>query len=207
MYLSKLTLNEREKSVYQDLGNAHKLHQRIMHGFPDEPTDKPRQDWCILYRHEPDSLVILVQSAIEPDWTRLKENYLQESQIKAFEWQEKSLTEGNLYQFRLKANPSKRDNKTRRTIGIYRQADQIAWLDRKGEQNGFKATGIDVVPTAKTYGRKEKKSDPITIHSVLFQGILQVTDTERFIKALREGIGRGRSYGCGLLSIAKLNLN
>jgi CRISPR system Cascade subunit CasE len=207
MYFSKLTLNEREKAIYRDLGNAHKLHQRIMQGFPDETTETPRQDWHILYRQEPDSLIILVQSAIEPYWQRLPQNYLQSFDVKPLNWEEKLLTDGNLYQFRLKANPSKRDNKTKKTIGIYHNSEQIAWLERKGEQNGFKTMGIDVIQTPKTYGRKSQESPPISIHTVLFQGILQVTNSNNFIKCLREGIGRGRSYGCGLLSIAKLNPN
>jgi CRISPR system Cascade subunit CasE len=205
MYLSKLTLNEREKAVYRDLGNSHKLHQRIMQGFPDETSETPRQDWHILYRQEPDSLIILVQSAIEPDWQRLPQNYLQSFDVKPLNWEEKLLTDGNLYQFRLKANPSKRDNKTKKTRGIYHNSEQIAWLERKGEQHGFKVTGIDVIPTPKTYGKKSQEMPPISIYSVLFQGMLQVTDSDSFTRCLREGIGRGRSYGCGLLSIAKLN--
>jgi CRISPR system Cascade subunit CasE len=207
MYLSKLVLNEREKAIYGDLGNAHKLHQRIMQGFPDESVDNPRQQWHILYRQEPDSLIILVQSAIEPDWSRLPIDYLLSSDFKQLNWDAKQFSIGNLYQFRLKANPSKRDKETRKTIGMFRREDQIAWLERKSAQHGFQTTGIDVIPVPKTYGTKAKGTKPIQIHSVIFQGILQVTDSSSFVQCLREGIGRGRSYGCGLLSIAKFNPN
>jgi CRISPR system Cascade subunit CasE len=40
---------------------------------------------------------------------------------------------------------------------------------------------------------------------VLYQGILQVENSNLLFEAIRQGIGRGRSYGCGLLSIARIN--
>lgn len=207
MYLSKLVFNDRETAVHRDLGNAHKLHQRIMQGFPDEQGENPRQAWNILYRQEPDSLVVLVQSAIAPDWSRLPQGYLLESGSKEVRWKATQFEGGHLYRFRLKANPSKRDKDSRKLIGMFRRDDQIAWLERKASQHGFHAMGIDVIPMPNLFGTKAKGSAPIRIHSVILQGFLQVTDPARFVQSLEEGIGRGRSYGCGLLSIAKLNAN
>jgi CRISPR system Cascade subunit CasE len=178
-----------------------------MQGFPDESLENPRQAWNILYRQEPDSFVILVQSAIKPDWTRLSNGYLVQSCVKDVQWDKQQFSVGNLYQFRLKANPSKRDKETGKTIGMFRRTDQIAWLERKSDQHGFQPMGIDVIPVPNTFGTKSKGTAPIRIHSVIFQGVLQVADSQRFIQSLKEGIGRGRSYGCGLLSIAKLNPN
>ena len=207
MYLSKLVLNEHETAVHRDLGNTHKLHQRIMQGFPDDQGDNPRQAWNILYRQEPDSLVVLVQSTIAPDWSRLPPDYLLKSDNKEIRWDTTHFATGNLYQFRLKANPSKRDKATGKLIGMFRREDQIAWLERKASQHGFQAMGIDVIPVPNLFGTKTKGSAPIRIHSVIFQGFLQVTDPVQFIQSIEKGIGRGRSYGCGLLSIAKPNAN
>jgi CRISPR system Cascade subunit CasE len=39
---------------------------------------------------------------------------------------------------------------------------------------------------------------------VLFNGTLAVTDPERFRAALATGIGSGKAYGFGLLSVARL---
>ena len=44
MYLTKLELNNRDRAVLNDLGNAHKLHQRIMQAFPDEERENARAD-------------------------------------------------------------------------------------------------------------------------------------------------------------------
>ncbi|MFN5515935.1 MAG: type I-E CRISPR-associated protein Cas6/Cse3/CasE [Cyanobacteriota bacterium] len=208
MYLSRLVLNDRERRVYQDLANAHKLHQRIMQGFPDVKEDiaTPRQDWHILYRQEPesDSLIILVQSTIAPDWERLPGGYLTAVRVKSFDWSPQVLKPGNLYQFRLQANPSKRDSKTRKIIGFYQQEEQLNWLLNRSESWGFRCLDVDPVPLPNTYGKKRNQSGKISIHAVLFQGTLQVIDSDKLISALTTGIGRGKSYGCGLLSIAKV---
>jgi CRISPR system Cascade subunit CasE len=216
MYLSKLELNGRDRDVQKDLSNAHKLHQRIMQAFPDRqpkhpvaqpdstPTVGPRDDWNILFRQEPDSEVILVQSDLEPDWSKLREGYLNNwLPPKPFEPDQEQFAAGRILQFRLRANPSKRDNQTKKTIGLWHQADQEAWLQRQGDRCGFKLHGIDVIPSPNVFGLKGDKSAPIRISTALYQGILEVTESELFLAAVHRGIGRGKSYGCGLLSVAR----
>jgi CRISPR system Cascade subunit CasE len=206
MYLSKLVLNERDRKVRSDLSNAHNLHRSLMQAFPDRYQEKPRADWNILFRQELDSDVILVQSdaALEPDWTQLPHGYLVNHVIKSFNLQASQLKPGQIFQFRLKANPSKRDKQSGKLIGMFHRPDQEAWLARKGTQSGFAIETVDVIPTPNLYGTKAKGTSPIKIFTVLYQGTLQVSDPTLFFDAIRQGIGRGRSYGCGLLSIAKL---
>ena len=177
-----------------------------MQAFPDEHQENPRADWNILFRQELDSDVILVQSdsQIEPDWTQLPQGYLVNYSIKPFDLQTNQLKLGQIFQFRLKANPSKRDKQSGKLIGMFHRPDQEAWLARKGNQYGFAIETVDVIPTPNLYGTKAKGTSPIKIFTVLYQGTLQVSDPILFLKAIRQGIGRGRSYGCGLLSIAKL---
>jgi CRISPR system Cascade subunit CasE len=204
MYLSKLNLNERDRTVQRDLSNAHALHQRIMQAFPDEQRENPRADWNILFRQEPDNDTILVQSAIEPNWAGLPQSYLSAHETKPFNLQTSQLEIGRIVQFRLKANPSKRDRQTGKRIGMFYEPDQMAWLERQGGQHGFKLMAVDVIPVPSVFGMKAQKNSPIKIFSVLYQGILQISDPQLFINAICQGIGHGRSYGCGLLSIARL---
>lgn len=206
MYLSKLVLNERDRKVRSDLSNAYNLHRSIMQAFPDEHHENPRADWNILFRQELDSDVILVQSdsEIEPDWTQLPQGYLANHVIKPFDLKASQLKPGQIFQFRLKANPSKRDKQSGKLIGMFHRPDQEAWLTRKGTQYGFAIETVDVIPTPNLYGTKAKETSSIKIFTVLYQGTLQVSDPTLFFEAIRQGIGRGRSYGCGLLSIAKL---
>lgn len=210
MFLSKLVLNERNKKVQKDLGNAHAFHQQIMHAFPDKAdqhdgeTWNPRQQWNILFRQESDSNIILVQSDIEPNWSVLPNDYLDQSITpKLFNPTLEQLIVGRFLRFRLRANPSKRDSKTRKTIGFFRKEDQLAWLERQGENNGFTVHDVLIIPAPKIFGIKQKGSRPIQINTVLYQGFLTIADSSLFLSSLHRGIGRGKSYGCGLLSIAK----
>jgi CRISPR system Cascade subunit CasE len=207
MYLSKLVLNERDRKVRSDLGNAHNLHRSLMQAFPDGHQENPRADWNILFRQELDSDVILVQSdsELEPDWTQLPQGYLANHFVKSFDLQTSQLKLGQVFQFRLKANPSKRDKQSGKLIGMFHPPHQEAWLARKGIQSGFAIETVDIIPTPNLYGTKAKGISPIKIFTVLYQGTLQVSDPALFVEAIRQGVGRGRSYGCGLLSIAKVN--
>ncbi|WP_218080944.1 type I-E CRISPR-associated protein Cas6/Cse3/CasE [Anthocerotibacter panamensis] len=204
MYLSKLILNEKNSQIYRDLGNAHALHQRIMQGFPDETRSNPRADWNILYRHEPDSHVTLVQSTITPDWNRLPSGYLACNEVKSLALMLDGLNVGKTLRFRLKANPSKRESKTTKLIPLTAYEDQITWLERQGASHGFEVRGVEVMPTPDLYGRKSTSSAPIKIFSILYQGVLEIKKKDTFILGLQQGIGRGRSYGCGLLSLMRL---
>jgi len=203
MYLARLELNEHSQMVHRDRSNAHAFHQRIMQAFPNEQRAQARADWQVLFRQEPDSNVVLVQSAIAGNWEILPEDYLAKHQSKLFNAEPQHFEAGRMLQFRLKANPSKRDNQTKKLIGMFHQTDQLAWLERHANQNGFQVHGVDVIPTPNVFGNKVGGKAPIRLVTVLYQGILQVTDSDRFMAAMQQGIGRGRAYGCGLLSIAK----
>lgn len=206
MYLSQLLVNSQKPFVLCELGNAHKFHQRIMQAFPDEESrDRPREDWHILFRQEPDSDVVLVQSAIEPNWSNLPDGYLAKpSEPKPFYLSEKVLSAGSVFQFRLRANPSKRDSKTKKTVGFYHRHDQLAWLERQADRCGFRLLSADAIPSPNVFGIKEKGKPPIRIATALFQGVLEVTAPEPFISTVQHGLGRGKSYGCGLLSLARI---
>ncbi|MDS1270533.1 type I-E CRISPR-associated protein Cas6/Cse3/CasE [Lipingzhangella sp. LS1_29] len=108
---------------------------------------------------------------------------------------------------------------------LYRPEDQISWLLRKGEQHGFivpsgsdRRPDVAPAPVPKVIGYKQvdgHESDracvreggrlgrtKITISPVRFNGHLVVTDSTALVEALCAGIGRGKAFGCGLLSLA-----
>ena len=212
MYLSRIVLNDRDRKVRHDLSNIHNLHRSIMQAFPDieplsdEAQKRVRADWQILFRLEPDSNILLVQSELEPDWGKLPLAYLTQQQCKLFQPEIEQFPVARLLRFRLKANPSKRDNETRKTVGLYYQPDQEAWFGRQAAQHGFSVEGLDIIPAANLWGAKVKGQAQIKIHTALFQGILKVQDPALFVKAVRQGIGKGKSYGCGLLSLQRIDL-
>lgn len=137
-----------------------------------------------------------------------------------------TIRNGDELRFRLLANPTKKVGTTTksqrqagiakdngRRVGIINHNRQIEWLRRKGEQNGFELLSVqadncvsDVIQAEirTLYSkRRTTQSNPITMHSVMFDGKLRVVNVDVFRLALQNGIGPGKAYGCGLLSITK----
>jgi CRISPR system Cascade subunit CasE len=120
---------------------------------------------------------------------------------------------GKRFRFRLRANPSTSCQGKRQ--GLLKLIDQEQWLVRKGTLHGFE------LPTATSFGFENNAVDiivsqsqmlrscqrngcPITIFSAQYDGILAVTDIEKFCTALETGIGHGKMMGLGLLSVVPL---
>ena len=112
---------------------------------------------------------------------------------------------GQVWNFRLCANPVKHeklenDDKRGKVRALYKKDDQIAWIERQSEKNGFSIKDCKIIADYKI------NFDDIKILSVTFDGTLIITDVNIFRNALTKGIGRGKAYGCGLLTIAKANI-
>lgn len=199
MYLSQLLVNPRSRDARIDLADRYELHRTLLNGFPEDlPSDER-----ILYRVEDNPNVpiisVLVQSRYLPEWESVermsRRGYLTDvPQVRRIV---PELALGQRLPFRLQANPTvKRDGKRH---AIYRDDDLLAWLQRKGEQHGFACDMLDVqiVKLGKKYGKRRKQ----TWHAVQFDGLLTVADPERFSVALVNGIGSGKAFGFGLISI------
>lgn len=204
---------------------------------PRREQRTPRSEYNLLHRVDFDQrggkAVLLVQSKVQPDWSFLREGYAAEIECKTVHEQYAAVENGMRLLFRLRANPTKRvgksdtkaaerfhESKIRRRvelIGDERETveeKQIRWLARKGENAGFRLTGVRIKDNvenavAAAQGKinfKKKRSDDrkITFGSVIFEGVLEVTDAEKFRAALQIGIGTGKAYGFGLLSIARI---
>ncbi len=85
------------------------------------------------------------------------------------------------------------------------------WLDRQGKQHGFALLedryGLPKLQNSAyrwhALHKKRDKGEKSGFSSVDFTGELQVTDEHKFLKALFEGIGRSKAFGCGLLLVKR----
>ena len=227
LYLSKLVINVYSREFRRDYADVRQMHRTVMSGYPDLSTGAPaRQSYAVLWRLDRvhGGYVQYVQSACKPDWSQLAGDYLTEpALVRSLQPVLDSIEPGRRFAFRLVANPVRaipRPNErsqpklSERTRGIkvalHNPQQQLAWLIRKGEQHGFVIpTGVRGQPDAApspcqtlTSQRREGDSGHITIEPVRFEGHLIVTDAAAFSNALRTGIGRGKAYGCGLISLA-----
>jgi CRISPR system Cascade subunit CasE len=163
-------------------------------------------------------VVILVQSAVKPDWEYAFHNagYLLAAppDYRPFD---PYFAQGQLLQFRLVANPTKRlrEDSCRRDgnrvdakwVGkrVAVPADQFYdWLARRAAPAGF---SIDrdstTVQPGYVYVNGTRDGRGYRLRSVRYDGVLTVSDAIRFRESLVHGIGSAKGFGFGLLSVKR----
>jgi len=120
------------------------------------------------------------------------------------------LENGQAWNFRLCANPvgHKKKNasdKREKLYALRTAAEQLEWLGEQGLKHGFDVKECSVISDEWRMFKADKddKKDAARLLAVTFEGLLVVTDAEAFRTALTQGIGRGKTHGCGLLTLAK----
>lgn len=210
MYLSRLLLNPKSVQVWKDLSSPYEAHRTILRAFPSEEKGGPGR---VLFRIDPPvgsgAVPVLVQSDLRPDWAQLRvpeEYFLSgengDSQRIASKEVRLSFHPGDLLRFRLRANPTWRSREGQR-LGILEESQQLAWLSRKGESGGFRPLAVLVSVEGMKFVRRGvgSQGQPIRMFSVLYNGRLEVKDPELFVETIANGIGSGKGFGFGLLSI------
>lgn len=214
MYLSRLTLNLRNRRVQREIADPYQMHRSLMRAFPDGLGDGADR---VLFRLESHLrtgvLNLLVQSWNSPDWTWLAEpgarGYLlpvgePNPAIKSFDL---DLASGQTLAFRLRANPTvkrKFEDGQHKRVGLYREEEQRKWLQRKAEQGGFRLLSVRTGSRDTVRGRihRDDTTHELRLLSVQFDGLLQVADPNRLRESVQRGIGSGKALGFGLLSLA-----
>lgn len=211
MHLSRLILNPRLPSVRKDLADPYEMHRTLWRAFPEGDPGR------ILFRVETSKgggpVEVLVQSDNEPDWQATGgPGYLVRAEQKKFS---PEFQNGQKLRFCLRANPTKRVHSRNerlgsamagKRVGVRGESALLEWLVRKGVEGGFCLPGgspavtVDIVEEGRLKNGKPGFSG--AFDSVVFNGVLEVTDYERFLKTIADGIGTAKGYGFGLLTVA-----
>jgi len=206
MYLSKLTLDPRHSQARRDLGDAYEMHRTLVRAFVADEGAKPvRFLWRLERRMDfQPSSVVLVQSDRPANWSALEKipGYLIEIHGDKFVDLEKLVQSGQRYRFRILVNPTV--TRSGKRFGLLREEDQIGWLTRQGEKNGFSVQQCLRGTAERLYTRRGAGGHRITVDTALFDGVLVVRAPEQLREAIMKGLGHGKSLGLGLFSIAPL---
>ena len=86
---------------------------------------------------------------------------------------------------------------------LIKEEDQQAWIQRKFKGVAtLKTENMLIRNHPPTYFRKGRRGGKIV--SCSFEGLLEVKAPDELKVILKKGIGSGKSFGCGLLSLAKV---
>jgi len=228
---------DRPRPGRQWLRNRYRVHQRLCMAFPSasktsddpdfirpfNPDELDRKqvhvargaDAGFLFRIDPQfrgRAVILVQSAVKPDWDYAFHNASHllaappESQLA-----DPQFEKGQRLRFRLVANPTRKIDTKSGPDGHRRNGRRvpvktenlIEWLTRRAEPAGFSLeTDSTNIQPGYIYVNGIRNGNRQRLRSVRYDGILKITDVARFQRTLVQGIGPGKAFGFGLLSVA-----
>ncbi len=206
MFLSKLTLDPRQAQARRDLSDAYEMHRTLARAYaPDAETPPTRFLWRLERRvdYQP-STVVLVQSTETANWSVLEglSGYASKIEPNKAVDLEMLVQPGARYRFRLLANPTV--TKDGKRYGLTREEEQLEWLARQGARHGFSVLGCIRGADERLQIKQGRGGNRITLHTALFDGVLQADTPETLRQGLVNGFGHGKALGLGLLSLAKL---
>ena len=88
-------------------------------------------------------------------------------------------------------------------VPLIKEEQQIQWLHDK--LNGIaspEAVNIRKLPPIFFYKQKEKRDGKLI--PVLFEGVIRVDEPNLLLKALEDGIGPAKGFGCGLMLVRRV---
>lgn len=207
VWLARLRLNVKSREVRRDLRDAVALHRRVMSLLPDGLGDQARHKAGVLYRLDEtrQGPTLTVQAGLLPSDEKLPEGYC-EFAVRHLTPLLKALQPGMRVHYRIAANATKRAAKSdeKHKKGQIVALSGVAageWWQRQATTHGLTLVTSFAQPLPQARGEREDGKS--VCHAVTrFDGTAIVRDPDLLREALVRGIGRGKSYGCGLLSLA-----
>jgi CRISPR system Cascade subunit CasE len=205
MYLSRIKLNTGIRATIKLLSSPQVVHATVEASFAED--NKTRKLWRLDYFQGHPYVIILSQN--KPDLTQFATQFgYPECPGEIHDYQKvlEILKDGQRYRFRLCANPvhsvSQGEGKRGKVMAHVTITQQEEWLKSKSDKLGFTLKQFMVVQhDMKRFTRQHKY---VTLGTATFEGILQIENVALFKDTLINGIGRGKAYGCGLLTLARL---
>ncbi|MEE1821651.1 type I-E CRISPR-associated protein Cas6/Cse3/CasE [Streptomyces sp. BE20] len=210
LWLTRIIPDQRNRDARRDSANAVDLHHRVMSLFPDNiAATTARQELGILFRTDTTDTGphLLLQSTLPPDLARLPPGY-GHGATKSLTPLLDALRPGLAVRYRIAANPIRKPGRTTRELYNLRAVVPLRgaaaddWWTRQAENAGLRVTTLHSTPLDAAGGARRSDQRPIKHDRVLFEGTAVITDADRLRSRLSDGIGKGKAYGCGLLSIA-----
>ncbi|GAA5056274.1 CRISPR system Cascade subunit CasE [Thermocatellispora tengchongensis] len=211
LWLTRIRLNPWSREVHRDVQDVTALHRTLMRLFPSNLGEEARREAGLLFRYERRDRehVVLLQSALRPTLDRLPDQY-GEALTKSLAPLLDRLHKGTVVQYTITANATRRrsglspDGKPAGTLRPLHGPEAEEWWRRRAETAGLAVHTADSVSLPDAVGdRRDRagKEHRILHARTRFDGTATITDAALLVEHLRTGIGRGKSYGCGLLSV------
>ncbi|MDY6050705.1 MAG: type I-E CRISPR-associated protein Cas6/Cse3/CasE [Corynebacterium sp.] len=232
MTFSRIYLNPHLRQGRKLLTNPEAMHAAVSAAFPPNLDESSgRVLWRVDHHSYNPSLkqapehVLYIVAPAKPRLTHIAEQAGWESSednvtetIADYTRFLDSLMADQIWRFELVANPtrslSQGTGKRGKRVPCVTIGHQTEWLMKQAPKAGFTFnldTDDAIAPTvvAKDHlafphdDGDRRKWQKLRLTAVRYTGVLKVTDAEKLRYTLTHGLGRGRAYGCGLMTLAK----
>ena len=225
MFLTKIDLAPERRLARKYLGSPQVMHAVVMGTTGGHEGNGPGR---VLWRVDRDvTTALYILSPLEPDCSQLvTEAGAAGAQARTLDYSPflASLDTGQLWAFRLAANPSYSASKgpgvRGQRYGHVTVEQQRQWLIERTPRLGFELMPVDHADGGGTdeavlvahrerpvFNRRRPGGggyDRVTINRTVYEGVMRVTDPESLCRSLVTGIGKSKAYGCGLMTLARV---
>ncbi|KOY76076.1 CRISPR system CASCADE complex protein CasE [Apilactobacillus kunkeei] len=208
MYLSRVEIDLNNHQKVQDLNHLGAYHNWVEQSFPDEinKSIRTRKLWRIDELDQKKYLLVMSQSKPSIDQF---ERYGVNNSSSVIDYDKflDKLKNGMHARFRVVLNPSisKSTGKKSGKRGVVYEClsleSQLEYLENRAEKNGFQLLENQYGVQKSTSELLIKSKKHCYIKKVSYEGQLVITDTNKFLNMLRNGLGRKKAYGCGMFTI------
>ncbi|MBF0997529.1 MAG: type I-E CRISPR-associated protein Cas6/Cse3/CasE [Lachnospiraceae bacterium] len=210
MYLTRMELDTDKRNTRKLLSSRSKIHGMVESAFP---TERKRHLWRLDMLNG--KLYLLILSEEKPkldtavqEYGNVEEGYAS----KEYRTLLSRVTEQSKWRFRLVANPTRsisraKEGKRGKVKACVTVLLQEKWLIERAEKYGFSLLEDEVHVVGNIWHhfyKQDEKENHVAIREVSYEGILTVVNPEKFKILLCKGIGRGKAYGMGMLTIVSL---
>ncbi len=202
MMASALHLNRKDIKVLK-IKDAYSLHRVVYSLFEDVRTSEQKQQGessGILYADKGGDetyrkiLILANRNPIVPEQGELSSKKIPDEFL-----------EHPHYRFEVIINPTQRNSASRKIIPIKGREAISEWFVNKASANWGFAVNSQTIEVSHNHVKCfDKKGQQVTQAYATVKGQLHVIDRKKFIKSFKQGIGRGKAFGCGLLQIVPL---
>ncbi|WP_329453210.1 type I-E CRISPR-associated protein Cas6/Cse3/CasE (plasmid) [Streptomyces sp. NBC_01724] len=214
IWLTRLVPDPRSREARRDLSGAVGMHRRLMTLFPSDAGPDPRARFGVLFRVEdtPTGPHVLIQSLHEPDLTQLPDGY-GTTLARPLDALLDAIRPGLTVRYRCVANAIRKPGATTRALYNLPSVVPLSgtpadeWWFRQADAAGLKSLTLNSHPLDAAQGQRRgsdaaEAPQRIRHARTQFDGTAAIIDPDLLRTKITEGIGRGKAYGCGLLSIA-----
>lgn len=187
-----LLLNPASSVVKEDLRDVQRMHARTC-----SLVGASRSEACLLWRSDGHRLV--VQSTRPIDLSQLPRGYasIQEERTVHLDW-----PAGTTVRWEIVANPTRDIPRTRRRVGLTDPEECADWIQARLPRAGLRPLRID--GWQEPLGRGRHPRGRIIVGRWRFRGVAIVERPEALAQALVNGVGKGKAYGAGLLTVEEV---